>query len=308
MDETDIILTRLLLMNSRRSYRELADELGLSVNAVHKRIQVLIESGIIHTFTAKISLSALKGISVLVFGLSDARLVDEVCKKLGNNDSTYWVSVAGGSYLYVGAHLQNISELESYVAYVKKEAQMSDPTVGIVHQEPLPQPGDTPLPQDVALYPLDYQIIYSLHKNSRKPVSEVCEELSVSAKTVRRRLSRMIREGLIELSLEWYPDKSNDIMTIFHLSLRASADKSKVSPLLFTKYSPNVLFFWSFSNLPNLLLCVGWTNTMKKLQDIRKSLQSEEVFESVVPNVLHTGYLFDTWRDELVLEKGAPAP
>jgi hypothetical protein len=92
---------------------------------------------------------------------------------------------------------------------------------------------------------------------------------------------------------------------MFHLCLKASVEKSKIGPILIKKYSPNALFFWSFSNLPDLLLCAVWTNTMKELQDIRKSFQSEEVFESIVPNVLYTGYMFDTWRDELVLKKGA---
>ena len=303
MDKTDIILSQLLLINSRLPYRDLADKLGLSVNAVHRRIKALIKSSIIRTFTAKISLSALNGLTVIVFGRSETRSV-EAREKLGNNDSTYWVGVAGGNYLYVGAHLKNISELEPYVDYVKKVAQMSDPTVGIVRRDPLErvQP-----PSETALHPLDYQIIYALHNNSRKAVSDISEELGVSAKTVRHRLSRMIREGSIELSIEWYPDASNDIMTIFHLHLGAAADKSKVGSLLIKKYSPNALFFWSFSNLPNLLLCVVWTNTMKELQDIRERFQGEEVFESAVPNVLYTGYIFDTWRDKLVLEKGAPA-
>ncbi|MFQ5759010.1 MAG: hypothetical protein ACE5IF_04980, partial [Candidatus Bathyarchaeia archaeon] len=114
------------------------------------------------------------------------------------------------------------------------------------------------------------------------------------------------REGSIELSIEWYPNVSNDILTIFHLHLRASADKSKVGPLLIKKYSPNAIFLFSFSNLPNLLLCVVWTNTMKELQDIRERFQSEEAFESVVPNVLYIGYILGTWRDELLVEKGAP--
>lgn len=297
MDKTDIILIQLLLKNSRLQYRELADKLDLSVNAVHKRIQALTESGVIRTFTARINLSAFEGaVPVTVWGRSEAKSVDETLEKLGKNSSIYWVSVAGGNYLYVVAYLQNISELEPYIAFVKKEAQMPDPTVGI--PELLP-------PSDTTLYPLDYQIIYALHKNSRKPVSEIAEELGVSAKTVRRRLSRMIREGSIELSIEWYPDVSNDIMTIFHLHLRASADKSKVGPLLIKKYAPNTLFLMSFSNLPNLLLCVVWTNTMKELQDIRERFQSEEALESIVPNVLYIGYIFDTWRDELLLEKGA---
>jgi hypothetical protein len=43
MDKTDIVLCQLLLGNSRCSYRGLVDILNLSVTAVHKRIQDLIE-------------------------------------------------------------------------------------------------------------------------------------------------------------------------------------------------------------------------------------------------------------------------
>ena len=305
MDQTDVVLSMLLLANSRIPYRSLADKLGLSVNAVHRRIQTLVESGIIRTFTAKISLSAVKAFGVFVFGRSETKSVDEACEKVGNHDLTYWVGVGGGNYLYVGAYLQNISELEPYVGYVKKEAEMPEPNVGII-------PPETDFSflvtkRDTKLSPLDYQIICALHKNSRRPVSEVAEELRVSTKTVRRRLSRMIREGLIELSIQWYPDVSNDIMTFFHLYLKASADKSRVGSLLVEKYAPNVLFYWSFSNLPNQLMCPVWTRSMKELRDIQKSFESEELFESTVPNVLYTGYIFDTWRDKLLLEKGTPA-
>jgi len=304
MDETDVTLSKLLLTNSRLSYRELADRLDLSVNAVHKRIQTLIEQRIIRAFTAKINLYTLKGVPVLVFGRSEAQSF-EACEKLGRHGSTYWVGVAGGNYLYVGAYLQDIGELEPYVDFLKKEAQMPDPTVGIERQG-----ADSPFSPSfraVTLYPLDYQIIHALRNNSRKLISEVAEELGVSAKTVRRRLSRMISEGLIELSIKWYPDASNDIMTIFHLHLKASADKSKVGPFLLQRYSPHAIHLWSFSNLPNHAICVVWTNTMKKLREILESLQKEPVFQSVNPNILYAGFIFDTWRDRIVSEKGAPA-
>ena len=304
MDKRDVILSQLLLANSRLPYRDLADKLGLSVNAVHKRIQALIESGIIRAFTAKISLSALKTFGVLVFGRSQTQSIDEVCEKLGNHDSTFWVGVGGGNHLYIGAYLQDVSELESYVDYVKKEAQMLGPTVGII-------PPETDLRslgtfRDTALYPLDYRIICALHRDSRRSISEVAEELGISAKTARRRVSRMIREGLIELSIKWYPDASNDIMTVFQLRLKSSADRSKVGSMLVKKYAPNVLFFWLFSNLPNHMVCVVWTNTMKELKDIRESFEREESFESIVPNILYTGRIFDTWRDKLLLEKARP--
>jgi DNA-binding Lrp family transcriptional regulator len=303
MDETDVILSQLLLVNSRISYRELADKLGLSANAVHKRIQTLMESGIIRVFTAKVSLYALKAIHIIIFGRSEANSPDDARLKLEKNDSIYWIAVAGGNYLHIGAYLRDISQLEPFVSMVKKEAQMPNLTVGIEQNITSSQMEQST--SDTTIYPLDYQIIYALHKNSRRLLSEIAEELRVSAKTVRRRLSRMMRQGLIELSLEWYPDVSNDIMTIFHINLKDSADKSKDGPFLIRKYSPNMLFFWPFSNLPNHLMCFVWTTSMKQLRDIRESLQKEDFIESINPNILYTGYIYDTWRDKLVQEKGA---
>ncbi len=49
-----MVLIQLLLSNSRLSYAELAEKLNLPVNAVHKRIQLLIETGVIRKFTAKL--------------------------------------------------------------------------------------------------------------------------------------------------------------------------------------------------------------------------------------------------------------
>lgn len=303
MDGTDLVLSMLLLQNSRLSYRGLADRLGLSVNAVHKRIRTLVEQGVIRAFTAKISIDMLKAVPLVVSGRSEAQSF-EAAEKLREHGFTYWLGVAGGNYLYLGAYLRNIAELESYIDFIRKEAKMPDPTVGIEPDVSAFQP--PPASREATLYPLDYQIIYALHKNSRKPISKVAEELGVSARTIRRRLSRLIREGLIELSIEWYPDASNDIMTIFHLQLKASADKNKAVSLLMEKYSPYTIFFWSFSNLPNQLVGVVWTNTMKQLRDIQRSIRSEGIFESAIPNILYTGYIFDTWRDKLLQEKGVP--
>jgi DNA-binding Lrp family transcriptional regulator len=198
--------------------------------------------------------------------------------------------------MYVGAHLRNMSELEPFMAFIKKEALMPEPILGMSQFE---------TGEPAKLSSLDYRIIHALHKDSRKRVTEVAGELGVSAKTVQRRLSRMTNVGHIELSLEWYPDKSNDIMTILHLNMKASADKGKLIPRLMTEYSPNVVHIFPFSNLPNTALGVIWTNTMKELQDIRKRLEDEGSFESVQPNVLHSGYLFDTWRDRILRKKGS---
>jgi DNA-binding Lrp family transcriptional regulator len=301
MDLTDLILCQLLLLNSRRSYRELADVLNLSVTAVHKRIQSLIELGVIRKFTAKIGIGALNAIHVMIFGTSKITPLHDLKAKLAKQGSIYWLAIGDGNFLYIGAYLKSIAELEPLVNFCKETAGMLEPNVGITSfASPFINPGAYRA-HDSTLYDLDYQIIRSLKGNSRKATSEIAEELCVSAKTVRRRLSGMMKLGLVELSIEWYPDASNDIITIFHFQLKPQADRSCIDTI-FKKYSPNMIFYWSFSNIPNSFVAFVWTNTMKELQGIRESLEHEEPMRSVSPNILYTGYIFKTWRDQL-LEK-----
>lgn len=301
MDETDVILSSILLVNSRTPYRELAEKLNLSANAVHKRIQSLIDAGIIRRFTTKISLAALQTIIVIMHGKSEAESISNLHEKLGRHDSIWWVTLGGGNYMVIGAYLKNMLEFGPLVDCVKKEALMPDPIVGIIPLQPNPASGGL----EKTLRPLDRQIIYTLSNDSRKPIADIAEEVGVTAKTVRRRLSAMISKGLIEFSIHWYPDASNDIITTMQIKLRPAVDKNAASNTL-KKYFPNLLTCFQFVNISNELFCLVWTNTMKQLKEFQQRLASEDMVASVVSNILYTGYIFDTWRDALVRPEYSP--
>jgi DNA-binding Lrp family transcriptional regulator len=313
MDKTDMSLIMLLAANSRSSYAELAEKLKLSVNAVHKRIQLLIETGVISKFTSKISLQSLGAIVVFVSGISQLTSFKDLPDRVKTHGSIYWLAAGGGKFLYVGAYLRNLNEIVGFVEFLKKEAGLAEPTVRITHAEPMsehrilvsahPKGAPKSQPSKLALYDLDYRIIRSLKDNSRKAVSDVASEVGVSSKTVRRRLLRMIKNNLIELGLEWYPDKSNDIITILDLQLKPSADITVLPYQILRKYAPNMLFLWSFVNVPNVVSYVVWTNSMNDLESLRESLEKETGVASIVPNILYKGYIFDTWRDKII-EKG----
>ena len=297
MDKTDVILCQLLLTNSRLSYRELAEKLNLSVTAVHNRIQSLIEMGIIRKFNAKLSLMARKGIHVLIFGSSKTNSIRDLNPKLEKHGSIYWLALGGGNILYIGAYLRSIAELESLVHFVKEAAEMSEPTVGIT-VSPVPPFILKGINPETKLCELDYKIIRSLKDDSRKATSVIAEELGVSAKTVRRRLSRMLKNFLIMFSIDWYPDASNDIISAFHVKLKPDADPNTPN-MIWQKYYPNMLFYWGFSNIPNNYLFLTWTPTAKELRETRESLESEPAVQAVAPNIIYTGYIFNTWLDDI---------
>jgi DNA-binding Lrp family transcriptional regulator len=293
VDKVDIILCQLLLANSRSSYRELADKLGLSVTAVHNRIQTLIDMEIIRKFTASPSLFAQKAIHVLIFGISKANTISALKPKLEKNDLIYWLAVGGGNELYVGAYLREISELDALARFVKETAEILEPTVGLTVS---PFPANLKMIRKKPdLCELDYKIIRSLKDDSRKATNVIAEEIGVGAKTVRRRLAWMISNFLIELSIEWYPDSSNDIMSLFEVKLKNDAGPNAANTIL-QKYYPNALFYWGFSNIPNSYVFMAWTPSSKELRELRESFEAETAIQSVSPNIIYTGYIFSNWR------------
>ena len=296
MDKNDVILCQLLLTNSRLSYRELADKLGLSVTAVHNRIQTLIDMGIIRKFTAGLSIVAQNAIHILIYGISKTTSINNLKSKLEKQGSIYWLTVAGGNVLYIGAYLRNIAELDGLVRFVKETAEMTEPTVGIT-TSPIPH---YMLSMDIQtkLCDLDYKIVRSLKDDSRKATSDIAEEIGVSAKTVRRRLSYMTKNFLIQLGIDWYPDASNDIMSIFHVHLQDEVNPNTAN-LILQKHYPNTIFYWGFSNIPNSYIFMVWTPTSKELKGVRESFECNPAIQSVTPNVIFTGYIFQIWRDQI---------
>jgi DNA-binding Lrp family transcriptional regulator len=295
MDRTDITLCLSLMANSRTPYHELAAKLGLSINAVHKRIGAMVELGIIRTFTARPSLLAAGALTVWVFGRSEAARPVDVHLRLRADDRTYWVANSGGGYVYVGGYLRNVAELDEYVDFVKRQGEIGDPSVGIM-------PAIAVGPPRESLRPLDYQILASLSKDSRKPASEVAAEVDASAKTVHRRLEWMLEKGLVEFNIEWYPDASNDIVALCHVTVASGSERQEVRNALGKEIGNNVLVEIIFSNLPNQLILFLWTNTMKQMEELRGRIAGADRVASVMLNVLQIGYMFDTWRDKVPLE------
>ena len=160
---------------------------------------------------------------------------------------------------------------------------------------------------DELLQPLDWEVIHALSRDSRKAVSRVAEEVGYSSKTVRRRLSRLIDEGLIEFSAEWFPSASNDIMTAIHVEA-GPASPEEVLERLTQGYRPNHLFSWGFSNMPEILVSLFWSPSMNDLREMVGRPGREEGFRSTTPIILYSGNIFETWRDDLVRKAGAPGP
>lgn len=158
MDRTDLTLIRLLLRDSRTSFRDLADTLDLAVPSVHARIQGLVKSGVSGAFTARLSLAQLAAPSVFISGGTQTPHPTDLLERLGTEEHTYWVAIAGGNFVYVGGYLRDYDELDAYTARISREAEMPQPTVALVPALPLPPGPKGPSRLDR----MDYQILRAL--------------------------------------------------------------------------------------------------------------------------------------------------
>ena len=113
----------------------------------------------------------------------------------------------------------------------------------------------------------------------------------------------MTEKRLIDLTIDWYPDESNDIIAICHIGLGPEADRMKLSYSLTERFGSNMLFSFPFSNLPNQLAAFLWTNSMKQMEDLKEKMRNISGVKSVTLNVLQIGYMHDTWRDKPVVQR-----
>lgn len=300
MDEIDFFLLKTLSFNSRLTYRELADMTDMSVSAIHKRIRNLENEEIIHTYTARPSFIALNYLLVLIFGTSNTKSVDAVNKELGQNESIYYVVNAGGKYLYISALIRDLSELQEFGSYVSKTAHISEPILGIVnHYLSFPIPNKPSLPE--SLTSIDYKILKSLNRDSRKPITDVADDVGISAKTVRKRLDRMIENDLASFSIDWTAHKIS-FVTTFNIYLNEGQDMNSTIQHLYQKYSQNVAYCLAYSNIPNFITMHTWAETARESQKIQEELQTEG-FKDIIPHILLAGNYYECWVDQMLRTK-----
>jgi DNA-binding Lrp family transcriptional regulator len=101
MIKLDIQLFQLLIQDPRMSYRDLAERLGTSTQAIHKRIQALTSAGVIRTSTV-ISTSYVNATVIGVSGRVEAREPIRVTiKKQMKNDCFGGAVLCSSNHIFV---------------------------------------------------------------------------------------------------------------------------------------------------------------------------------------------------------------
>jgi DNA-binding Lrp family transcriptional regulator len=311
MDETDNKMLTLLLANPRIPIQELAKKLGISRQAAHHRLRILMETGVIKGTTAGVSFLYLDAVSVAVFGRSNATLTEETLDRLGKSEFTRRAGIAGGNYLYVIGELRDISELDDYVKFVEQAGKMPEPIVGINNPDDelmhgFSVDGSGRRKDDYReLSPLDLRIIASLRHDARRPVAEIAEIVGVSAKTVRRHLDVMTTDGSLDLHVLTDSPSGGEMLFALHVNLKHGFDKLEVGRRLLSRYGSLDAYIRSFSNLPRLLIVVFWSDSVPDIRNVFRATCEDKGVQNVMLNFCYFERIYETWRGSLLEMQGS---
>ncbi len=300
LERRDVALLHVLMRDSRATEQQVCGITGMPQEEVAQRTEAMVEAGIIRSFTTKPSLTSLGAISVLVYGKSRLSTLEEAKDHLISNDRVAWAALSGAGRLYVALHLPDPKEKDAQLRKVEGEAMLLRPTAA-VRDLFVSQPGVHEYDQ------LEWGIVRSLSKDSRKPVEDVARELGRAVEEVDGHLRRMMQNGLLDFSIEFDPNQCANPMCLFHVeTIDPYALEDRVR-MVMERNAPALLFFNTYSNVRQLMTTMAIPQDFEDLRSIMRSLRGEGGFGYVEANPILSSCLMDTWRDKMVMEKGGPA-
>jgi DNA-binding Lrp family transcriptional regulator len=306
MDEVDLKICQLLFANSRIPQRDIADELGVSVVGVHRRIQSLVDQKVVKGFAAHISRSYLGAVWTQVDGVCECQSVERHLAQLESIGPINEVLTSAANLTSLTLLLRRIEDLGSTVEKIRDVIKMPRPKVTI---SMITLVGGKPMEKeftgDRELTRIDYRIINSLHHNSRKPIVDLADEIGITPKTARYRLEQMEKEGSIEYGFFWDPAHTSGASFIIRIDLRLGVDRSEFINMLNKHFGERFILTFIHSNELDYVCGYCWAPTVGQHNELVGALKANEMVKDVRSGIVQDQWSLETWRDRLLKERAS---
>ncbi len=142
MDETDLVVIRLLASNARMSLRTIASKLGIPYTTLYSRLRRLEESGVIKRYTVMLDHARLGYPITAVTQVSvQGKHIEELEETVaGRPESVAVYDITGEYDMLVIARFRSIGELDSFIKWLNKlegvERTVTSVVFRIVKEDP----------------------------------------------------------------------------------------------------------------------------------------------------------------------------
>lgn len=187
LDSVDIEILRALGKNCRASYQEMSRDLGMTANAVKKRVGKLVESGTIHSFVVYLSFAMADVEAFIAIVTPEGTQTDEgLLERITANPHVYSAGQLSDGPCIAFAEFRGASGREQYNQFLSELPGVSQYEI---HAERVSR-GNR-----VEFTPLQIRVLKSLIKDPRMAATEIAEETGLTPRRVRRILEKLIEGG-----------------------------------------------------------------------------------------------------------------
>ncbi|MFX0006467.1 MAG: winged helix-turn-helix transcriptional regulator [Promethearchaeota archaeon] len=291
MDDKDLELLKLLLFDGRMTYELIAKKLKLTPYLVKKKIQNLVDMGVIMKFTTNLNfLIFQKSVCYTLAEVKQGTDQQELIEQLGKLDE-----VTGGAI-----SLQNKMQIihiysDDYEFKKNLEKFMQHDEVLNTENFILLIPPNLGF-KNTRLIKTDWKIINSIKDNCRKTDIEIANELGISSKTVKRRLDYLRENNIIIFMIDLDTSAADFLsyLLIVNFQKIASESLNKVGKIV-----KNYFYMWKVANQEAFI----YTVFIEKLRDIDeqvKEIEKVPYVKEVISYVPTKMFYFKNWIDILI--------
>ncbi|MHA3964489.1 MAG: winged helix-turn-helix transcriptional regulator [Candidatus Thorarchaeota archaeon SMTZ1-45] len=197
MDEVDKGILFGLLQNCRTPYRTLAQQFNMTANAVKKRVQKLIDTGVIVQFTAELSPAMVDGENFLaVISTDGGENEEEFLHLIGSHTLVREVGIlSGSSYLTMGTSIgsESLRDLGSFLRGFEnvRSVELHTLVKDAIHGK------------KTDLTKLQLRVLRCLVKNPRMPTKEISELTGLTVRRTRTNINKLLESGAVSLGIRW---------------------------------------------------------------------------------------------------------
>jgi DNA-binding Lrp family transcriptional regulator len=264
LDSTDLKILNLLAKNGRLSYRSIGLTIGMTTKSIKSRVDRMLAAKVIERFLAKVNPSVLGYKRIYALALRKNNLNQELLERFNLvGDIQYQFEVMGGA---IGFDIAVKEGTEDKIELLL--SSLKPALLGVIRSR------NREVSQK--LTETDYTIIKQLIRNPRMEIRDIAAAISISPKTVHRRLDKMIRNRVVEFSIQPNPDAMKGYIVFFlDVKVKDSGHHQKVLQKIYEDLDDHFMILSSdISNQEDSIgLLLGSEDTIG-IESIRSRIES----------------------------------
>lgn len=203
LDSTDLKILNLLARNGRLSYRSIGLTIGMTTKSVKSRVDRMLAAKVIERFLAKVNPSVVGYKTTYALALRKNNLNQELLERINLvGDIQHQFEVMGGA---IGFDIAVKEGTEDKIELLL--SSLKPALLGLIRSR------NREVSQKLS--ETDFTVIKQLIKNPRMEIGDIAAATTISPKTVRRRLDKMVRNRILEFSIQPNPDAMKGYIVFF---------------------------------------------------------------------------------------------